>query len=356
MKVSPIERLRRRIDALDEKILRLLNLRAKEVLRIIQLKEKNNLDIYAPEREVEVLRRLKDLNKKGPLSSEDVEIIFREILSVFRSLQAKIKVAFFGPEGTFTHLASLKHFGKKAQYLACESISDVFEEVEKSRVDYGVVPIENSTEGAVAYTMDMFFSSPLKICAEITLSISHALLGHFKEKIKRIYSHPQVFAQCRKWLAQNYPHCELVPVSSTARAARKAVSDKGAACIGSKFLATLYPLKILAGNIEDFSENYTRFLVIAKNDSLPSGRDKTSILFSVQDRVGVLHDALASFKKHNINLTKIESRPSKRKPWEYYFFVDFEGHRSLPQVIKALEGLATNCIFVKILGSYPREG
>jgi chorismate mutase/prephenate dehydratase len=351
--------LRKNIDRIDENILILLNKRAREVIKISNLKERNKLGIFSSEREVNIIDRVKKLNN-GPLTSDDVEIIFREILSVCRSLKAVLKIAYLGPQGTFTHLATIKKFGKRPFLSPVESISDVFDKVERGETDFGVVPIENSIEGVVTHTLDMFFKSPLKICSEIILNISHSLLGvpHSEKnikKIRRIYSHPLVFAQCRKWIAKNYPHIELIPTASTAKAALKARKDSEGVCIGNKILTTLYGLKIIASSIEDTPYNYTRFLVISKNDSAPSQRDKTSILFSIKDKVGALYDVLSSFKKHKINLTKIESRPSKKKVWEYYFFVDFEGHKSLPLVQKALGELEKKCIFVKILGSYPKE-
>jgi chorismate mutase/prephenate dehydratase len=349
-----LKKLRKRIDVIDDKILRFLNQRAKLVLAINTVKQKNNLEPYAAERELDIMDRLKK-TLKGPLSDEDIEIIFREILSVCRSLKTALRIVYLGPEGTFTHLAAIKQFGKKVDYIPAESISDVFDAVQRKSADYGVVPIENSIEGVINYTLDMFFTSHLKICAEITLNISHALLGHSR-KIKRIYSNPQVFPQCRRWISQNYPGVELISVPSTAKAAIVAKKDKEGACIGNNILASLYRLKVIASSIEDSPQNYTRFLVIAKSDSSPSGKDKTSVLFSVKDKVGILHDVLFCFKKNRINLTKIESRPSKRKPWEYYFFVDFEGHRELPSVRRALGQLEKNCIFVKILGSYPKQG
>ena len=348
-----LKKLRRKIDQLDEKILSFLNKRAKEVIKISEIKNKTNLGIFSPEREAEILSRIKKLNE-GPLSNEDVEIIFREILSVCRSLKTTLKIVYLGPQGTFTHLAAIKKFGKKVKFLPSESIREVFERVEKEEVDFGVVPIENSIEGVVTYTLDMFFASSLKICSEVTLNIFLSLLGTGK-KIRRIYSHPVVFAQCRKWISKNYPDIELIPTSSTAYAALKAKQDKESACIGNKILANLYGLKVISSSIQDTSSNYTRFLVIAKNDSSPSGKDKTSILFSIKDKVGALHDVLSSFKKHKINLTKIESRPSKKKAWEYYFFVDFEGHKEDSLVKKALKELENNCLFVKVLGSYPKE-
>lgn len=350
-----LSKLRKKIDTLDTRLLILLARRIGEVLKINKLKSKNNIETYAAEREEKILSRLKKINQ-GPLSNEDLDTIFREVFSVCRSLGAVLKVAYLGPAGTFTHLAALKKFGKKSQYIAAASIDEVFENVEKEEVAYGVVPIENSIEGVVNYTLDMFFDSPLKICSEITLNISHALLGNRGNKIKRLYSNPQVFAQCRKWLLRNAKEVELIPTASTAKAALAAKRDRYGACIGNKILARLYGLRVIASPIEDSSSNITRFLVIGKNDSSPSGKDKTSILCSVKDKVGALHDILFAFKRYKINLTKIESRPSKKKPWEYYFFIDFEGHRDSGKVKKALKELTEQCIFVKILGSYPKEG
>ena len=349
-----LKKLRKNINRIDERLLTLLNQRAKEAIKISKLKKKNNLSVYSPEREKDILDRLKKMNS-GPFNWPDLEVIFREIMSVSRSLNTVFKISYLGPEGTFTHQAAMRKFGKKSQFLSCESINDVFDQVENRGADYGVVPIENSTEGVINYTLDMFFVSSLKICAEITLNISHSLLAKGKGKIKRIYSNPQVFAQCRKWISKNYPGVELIPTSSTAKAALQVKKEASAACIGNKILGGLYGLKTIASSIEDLHQNYTRFLVVGKKDSLPSKNDKTSILFSIKDKVGALYDVLYSFKKNKINLTKIESRPSKKKPWEYYFFVDFEGHRESKRAQEALRELGKDCIFVKVLGSYPKE-
>ncbi len=350
-----IDSLRKKIDKIDNEIVRLLLERAKIVKRISVIKKRKNLDVFSPERERKILERLKKIST-SVLKESDIELIFKEIFSVFRSLETNLKVVYFGPQGTFTHLAAIKKFGKKMEYCSCESINEVFEMVDKDNADFGVVPIENSIEGVVNYTLDMFLDSSLKICAEILLDIHHDLLANcFLKKVKRIYSHPQVFAQCRKWLSGNLKNIELISCASTALAALKAKRDREGACIGSRILSSLYDLKILAKNIQDVNFNLTRFLVIAKKDSAPSGKDKTSLLFSIKDKVGALHDALYSFKKYKINLTKIESRPSKRKAWEYYFFVDFEGHRLDENVQKSLKELEKRCNFVKILGSYPKE-
>ncbi|MBU2044173.1 MAG: prephenate dehydratase [Candidatus Omnitrophica bacterium] len=349
-----LKKLRKKIDQIDKRLVELLNQRAEEVIQVSLLKKAKKLSLYSPEREASLLKNLKKIDS-GPLAGEDIENIFREILSACRSQRHSLKVAYLGPQGTFTHLAAIKKFGKKPDFIPVGTISDVFESVDKQQAEYGVVPIENSTEGVINYTLDMFFDSNLNICAEATLNISHALLGRNLKSIKRIYSNPQVFPQCRNWVGRYLKGAELVPVSSTAKAAQEAKKDHRGACIGNKILANLYGLKVLASSIEDLSNNYTRFLVIARKDSPPSGKDKTSILFSIKDRVGALHDILASFKESGINLTKIESRPSKKKAWEYYFFVDFQGHHNSPSVQKALKKLARRCSFVKILGSYPRE-
>ena len=348
-----LEKHRSNIDAIDKKILGLLGRRAKEVKQITSLKKEGQIPTYSAEREAQILRRL-SAHGQGDLSREDIEAVFSEIMSVCRGLHAGLRIAYFGPEGTFTHMAALKKFGKKPDFIPYDTISDVFEAVERGEADYGVVPVENSTEGVVNHTLDMFFTSSLQICDQITISVSQCLISRADiSKVKKIYSKQIVFGQCRKWLATNMPHVQLVDCISTAKAAQIAAKDKNAACIGNKILADIYGLKTLRSGIEDSARNYTRFFVIAPKDSLPSGKDKTSLLLTIKDRVGALHDILASFKKVGINLTKIESRPSKEKPWEYRFFVDFEGHRLNDNVKKVLVDLARHCTLVKILGSYP---
>jgi chorismate mutase / prephenate dehydratase len=350
-------KLRKKIDKIDREIVVLLNQRAAEVIKVSKHKKDNNIATYAPEREATMLRRLKAMNR-GAFSNEDLDSVFREILSACRSQRTLLEIVYLGPPGTFTHLAAIKKFGKKPNYIPAESISDVFDKVERKEADYGVVPVENTTEGVVNYTLDKFFVSSLNICAELTLGIDHHLLvDGVKDlkSIKRIYSHPQVFPQCRQWIAQSMPHAELIPTSSTAKAAIRVKKDRSGACIGNKILADIYDLNILVSTLEDSPHNYTRFIVIGRQDSKPSGKDKTSILFAVKDRVGALYAALYAFKSYKINLTKIESRPSKRKPWEYYFFVDFEKHRNSLTVKKALSKLEKECIFLKVLGSYPKE-
>ncbi len=349
-----IDQIRKKIDKIDEKILNELNQRAKKVLEISKLKRKKKIRRYSPERESKIIRRLDKINK-GPFTDEDIRNIFIEILSASRAQTDQLNIVYLGPRGTFTHLAARKKFGKKCKYIPAGGISDVFYKIEKNEAGFGVVPVENSTEGVINHTLDMFFTSSLSICAEITLNISHFLLGRANSKIKRIYSNPQVFSQCRKWLANNLADAELIAAASTATAAQKAKSDRWGACIGGEILADIYGLDLVSGSIEDSPSNYTRFLIIASSDSAPSGFDKTSLLFSVKDKVGALYDVLSPFRQNNINLTKIESRPSKKKPWEYYFFVDLEGHKNSSRLKKALDKLKEKCVFIKVLGSYPRE-
>jgi len=350
-----IQKLRKAIDELDEKLIAGLNDRTNLAIKIGKLKEASRQAVYMPAREQQNYDHIKKFGK-GPLPPEALMAIYREIMSATIMLQKPICVAYFGPAATFTHLASLKKFGSQVEYAAAQTITDVFNEVERGNCDYGVVPVENSIEGAVNHTLDMLVDSDLKICSEILLDISHNLLAKCPlRKIKRIYSNPMVFGQCRLWLEGHLPLCELIEVSSTTRASEIAAREKGAAAIASSLAAQMYSLDIVAESIEDSPHNMTRFLVIAKNESGRTGRDKTSIVFSIKDRVGALHDMLLSFKSAKINLTKIESRPSKRKAWDYYFFVDMQGHVSEPRLEKALAGLEKKCHFLKILGSYPQS-
>ncbi len=321
--------------------------------KIGRLKAKSKKNIYSPDRERVIYDRIEKVNK-GPLSNETLKSIYREIMSGSLALEKSIVIAYLGPPATFTHIAALKKFGSSVGYLPVNSITEIFTEVERTRADYGVVPIENSIEGAVNHTLDMFMESDLKICSEISLEVSHNLLANCRiGQIKKVYSNPQVFGQCRMWLEANLPNCELVEVSSTTKAAELAVKEKGAAAIASNLAADCYGLNILARSIEDSAHNVTRFLVIGSAEGEPTKRDKTSITFSVKDRIGALHDMLVPFKKYKINLTKIESRPSKKKVWEYYFFVDMVGHYKDENVKKALAELGRGCTYLKILGSYP---
>jgi chorismate mutase/prephenate dehydratase len=350
-----LEELRKQIDHIDSQIVKALNKRAEVILKIRELKKKLGRGIYSPEREQQVLERLGKINR-GPIPSEALESIYREIMSSALALEKPLKIAYLGPQATFTHLAAIKKFGQQLEYAPCDSISAVFREVEKQNCDYGVVPIENSIEGAVTHTLDMLIDSDLRICAQIVMNISHNLLANCTKKdIKRIYSNPQVFAQCRLWLQKNFPKAELIDASSTTRAAQIARGEKNCACIASILAARVYGLGVLAKNIEDSPSNLTRFLVISASAlGEPSGNDKTSIVFSIKDRVGALHDMLVPFKKYHINLTKIESRPSKKRVWDYYFFLDLEGHIWDKDVAKALKELEEKAKYLKILGSYPK--
>ncbi|MEI8176472.1 MAG: prephenate dehydratase [Candidatus Omnitrophota bacterium] len=347
--------LRKKIDTIDQRIVRDLNERARVSIEIGKQKRAHGASTYSPDRESAVYQRALSKNK-GPLSDRSVRAIYREIMSGALSLEGPLSIAYLGPAATFTHLASIKKFGSSVEYLPVNSITDVFAEVEKGRAGYGVVPIENSTEGAISHTLDMFIESELKICSEISLEISHNLLGVGPlTGIKKIYSKAEVFGQCRQWLEANLPGVELAEASSTSKAAEIAKREKGAACVASILAADQYGLKVLAPSIEDYGHNVTRFLVIGRTEPKPTQRDKTSIMFSIKDRLGALHDILSPFKKYRINLTKIESRPSKKRAWDYYFFVDMQGHHEDLRIKKALKGLEGAANFVKVLGSYPAE-
>ncbi len=348
--------LRKKIDELDANLVKLLNERTQIALEIDKLKQARGEEAYVPAREKAVLENVERLNR-GPLTSDSVRAIYREVMSAALSLERGVVVAFFGPKATFTHQAALQKFGGSVKYVDCETITDVFAAVEKKAADYGVVPIENSTEGAVTHTLDQFTDTPVKICAEIYLPIMHNLMASVpRDKIKRIYSIPHVFGQCRRWLYENMPGVALVPVTSTARAAEMASREPESAALAGAPAAELYGLNILDENIQDLGGNMTRFLVIGKAYGQPTGRDKTSILFAVKHKVGALYEALSAFKKDNINMTKIESRPSKAKAWEYYFFVDFEGHAEDSHVQKALSEMSEHCMLLTVLGSYPKAG
>jgi chorismate mutase/prephenate dehydratase len=348
-----LKKLRNKIDKIDAGILDTLNARAKITLQISKLKKKHGRAMYSPDRESEILNRLA-LKNKGPLSDKAIKAVYREVMSSTFSLGAPLKIAYLGPSATFTHIAALRKFGSQVDYVACNSISEVFLSVERMEANYGVIPIENSIEGAVTHTLDMFVDSDLKICSQIIINVNHNLLSRYpKSKIKRVYSNPQVFGQCRIWLDRNLANRERIEVASTTRAAQIAAREKYSACIASLLAATVYNLKVAAQDIEDSPHNITRFLVIGAAEVERTGNDRTSILFSIKDRVGALHDMLVPFKKYKINLTKIESRPSKKKAWDYYFFVDLKGHHKEKSVKKALGELEEKCTFLKILGSYP---
>ncbi|NQT91074.1 MAG: prephenate dehydratase [Candidatus Omnitrophica bacterium] len=348
-----LKKLRKKIDQIDNNIIRLLTDRAEVSLEIGSLKAKSARPTFSPDREKQVYERLTAANK-GPLSNDMIKAIYREVMSGSLALEKPLKIAYLGPEATFTHIAALKKFGSSVNYLRAGSITEVFTEVERGRADYGVVPIENSTEGAVNHTLDMFTESDLKIYSEVLLPIEHNLLAKGKiSSIKRIYSNPQVLGQCRIWLETNLPKVDLIPVTSTTKAAQLAAKGVSSAAIASRLAADRYDLKIIAESIEDSPHNITRFLVIAKAEAGPTGGDKTSIMLSSKDRVGVLHDMLVPFKKNRVNLTKIESRPSKKKAWRYYFFIDMQGHIKEKRLERALKQVKKHCAYFKFLGSYP---
>ncbi|MBU0547716.1 MAG: prephenate dehydratase [Candidatus Omnitrophica bacterium] len=348
-----LDKMRKKIDMLDCRVISLLNLRAEITKKIGKEKINTGKSIYSPEREMQVLRRVVCLNK-GPLKKSALEAIYREIMSASLALERLLKIAYMGPQASFSNLAALKRFGSQMSFVACGSITEVFLEVERGAADYGVVPVENSIEGAVTHTLDMLADSDLKICSQVILNVSHNLLANCpKNKIRKIYSNPQVFGQCRIWLQKNLPNSELVDVSSTTRAAELAKKEKNSSAIASLLASKVYGLKVLASGIQDSLQNITRFLVVGKNVAARTGHDKTSLLFSIKDRVGALYEMLLPFRKYGVNLTKIESRPSKKKAWEYYFFVDISGHRDDYRVKKALSELERRCTYLKILGSYP---
>lgn len=341
-----------KIAAIDEKLVALINRRCR-LAGETSAREKKPGPGYSPAAEEKVLRQVERLNP-GPLGNRSLRAVYREILSAGRSQTRPLRIAYLGPAATFTHAAAREKFGSGGDYIPAESIAGVFRDVETSAADYGVVPIENSLEGAVTYTLDMLLDSPLHICSEIFLRVSHCLLCNAPlSGIGVVYSHPQVFGQCRSFIQKSLAGVELREVASTARAAQLAAAGENTGALAGELAAAIYGLKIRRRNIEDSAGNITRFLVIGRLASPPSGRDRTSLLFSLLHRVGSLHDALNVFKIRGINLTKIESRPSKKKAWEYYFFVDLEGHQRSKKVKEALEELEAQSKFLKILGSYP---
>ena len=349
-----LENLRKRIDEIDKKILEFLNERGEIAIQISKLKQENSFNVYDPAREREIERNVKRANL-GPLTADSVLYVFREIISGCRSLQRPIKVAYLGPDGTFSHQAAFREFGSSARFKPSKGIDEVFEEVEKERVSFGIVPVENSMEGSVANVLDRFLRSDLFISSELFEKINHFLIskkGDIKD-IKIVASHPQALGQCRKWLSEHLKRVEYRETSSTANAVKLASRDKKIAAVASEFAASIYRLKIVERQIEDSPGNTTRFWVIGREYSRPTGADKTSIVFSLKDQPGALHKSLSPFAEENINLTKIESRPSKERPWEYVFFVDFEGHAQGEKIGGLLSKVRQNCVFLRVLGSYP---
>ena len=351
--------VRRQIDGVDEKIQQLLNARARlaQQVGISKSRDGKTVDFYRPEREAQVLRRVRERNR-GPLRDEEVLRLFREIMSACLAQQEPLKVAYLGPEATFSQTAVLTHFGHSVRSLPLGSIDEVFHEVESAAADFGVVPIENSTEGTVNHTLDRFLTSPLKICGEVELRVHHHLMGNMNAlgRVVRVCSHPQSLAQCRNWLQEHLPEVEQLPASSNGEAARRARDERGTAAIAGETAAEVYGLKVLAAQIEDRADNTTRFLVLGRKLLAPSGQDRTTLLVSVghTDSPGTLYRLLEPLARHRVSMTRIESRPSHRRKWDYVFFIDIDGHADEPHVARALASLKQRASLFRLLGSYPR--
>jgi chorismate mutase / prephenate dehydratase len=356
---SDLGTLRADIDAVDEQLHALLNQRARLAQRagISKHEDGHTVDFYRPEREAEVLRRVLERNP-GPLRNEEVVRLFREIMSACLAQEEPLKVAFLGPEGTFTQQAVLRHFGHSVRALALPTVDEVFQEVEAGNADFGVVAIENSSEGTITNTLDRFLTSPLRICGEVELRIHHCLIGKMDalERVVRVCSHGQALAQCRGWLDEHLPEAERIPVASNAEGARRARDEQGSAAIAGETAAEVYGLNILVREIEDRADNTTRFLVVGRKLLRPSGADRTTLLLTYGDTSspGALYRLLEPLAKHGINMTRIESRPSRRRKWDYVFFIDVEGHAEDERVRKALAALKKRASLFRVLGSYPR--
>lgn len=350
----PLTGLRSEIDAVDREIVRLLDRRAELVARIGKEKRRADLGVYVPSREAEVLRKVRRRRRRFPL--EALEEIFRTVFRACRSLEGPLRIACLGPAGTYSHEAALRLFGAESSYRTESSIAEVFRSVEDRQADYGVVPFENTTEGVVTHTIDLFWNSPLRIVGELYLPVSHCLLSRERSlaSVRRVYSHYQALAQARSWLMANLPAARTVEVSSTAEAARRVARLRHAAAVASEAAARIYGLRVLARDIHDVETNVTRFLVLGRSsENRPTGSDKTSVLFTVQDRPGALFAILSAFKDERVNMSKIESRPVRGRPWEYFFFVDLEGHEEDPAIRRAVGQARRRAVEFRILGSYP---
>ncbi|MFT7132576.1 MAG: chorismate mutase/prephenate dehydratase [Cyclobacteriaceae bacterium] len=355
-----LDQLRQRIDSLDNEILVLLNERARCALSVAEVKQAASGDVapifYRPEREAQVLRNIAEKNP-GPLSDEKVMQVYRQIMSACLALEEPLKVAYLGPEGTFTQLATLKQFGHAVIGVPMITVDDVFREVAAENSHYGVVPVENSTEGVVSHTLDNFLSSSLRICGEVELRIHHHLMmapGGDSTKITKIYAHQQTFGQCRRWLDGHYPNVPRITSTSNAEAARQILQEPGAAAIAGEIAAETYGLVILSKKIEDNSDNTTRFIVVGREAVGPSGKDKTSIMVSTHNQPGALYKLLEPFHRHDVSLTSIETRPSRTGMWSYVFFIDFEGHVQDEMVMRVISEIDRDALEIKMLGSYPR--
>jgi chorismate mutase/prephenate dehydratase len=352
--VADLETLRRRIDELDRQIVELLNARAEVVVDVGKAKRVSGATIYAPDREKAVLDRVAALNH-GPLPQRTLQAIYRELMSGSFALERPLRVGYLGPEGSFSHMAAMRKFGASIEYLPLADIRAVFDEVAREHSDLGLVPIENSVGGGVIDTMDAFVEHNVTVCAEVLVEIHHCLLANCApEDITMIASKPEVFAQCRNWLGSSFRKVDLIPVASTSKAAEMAVQQRGLAAIGSALAAELYGLKVVFSDIEDTSTNMTRFFVIGKTMPKPTGNDKTALMFTTSHRAGALVEVLNVLGGCGVNMTNIDTRPSKRRNWEYYFFVDCEGHISDPRVAEAVEKCRPHCLELHVLGSFPK--
>jgi len=350
-----LEELRKRIDKLDIELVKLLNERAKVVVEVGKIKQESDAPVYAPDREKIVFEKIAAANE-GPLPERCLQAIWRELMSGSFALERPLRIAYLGPAGSFSHNAAVLKFGQSVDYEAVMDIRGIFEEVAKGHCDLAIVPVENSSGGSVIETFDAFIESDVMICAELYMAIHHNLLANGPvDKVEKVYSKPEVFAQCRNWLAATFKQANTIAVASSAKAAQMAAQEPGAAAIGSRIAGELYGLKIQCENIEDVSNNVTRFLIIAKTDTKPTGDDKTAILLSTAHKTGALADVLNVFKQFGINLTNITSRPSKKRQWEYYFFVDCLGHKNDEALAKGLIQARQHCLQLSILGSFPRS-
>jgi chorismate mutase/prephenate dehydratase len=349
-----LEELRKKIDELDFQLVKLLNERARVVVEIGKLKNKTDRPVYAPDREKDVFARIIKANE-GPLPDKCLTAIWRELMSGSFVLERPLRIGYLGPAGSFSHNAAMLKFGQSVEYEPLTDIASIFDEVSKGHCDLGLAPVENTMGGGVIETLDALIDSDVKVCAEVLMAIHHNLLGNCSiEEVEKIYSKPEVFAQCRNWLSATFKGTQTIPVASTARAAQLAAEEPKAAAIGSTVAAELYGLRIICENVEDIANNITRFLVISREDARPTGEDKTAILFSTAHKAGALADVLDVFKRYGINLTNIESRPSRKRQWEYYFFVDFLGHRTEKHIQDGMEESRKHCLQLSILGSFPR--
>jgi chorismate mutase/prephenate dehydratase len=349
-----LEDLRNKIDEIDHQLVKLLNERARVVVEIGKLKNKTDKPVYAPEREKEVFAKITKANE-GPLPNRCLIAIWRELMSGSFVLERPLRIGYLGPEGSFSHTAAMLKFGQSVEYEPLMDIRSIFDEVSKGHCDLGLAPVENTMGGGVIETLDALIDSDVKVCAEVLMAIHHNLLGNCAlEEIEKVYSKPEVFAQCRNWLSATFKEAKTIPVASTAKAAQLAAEEPTAAAIGSSIAAELYGLRVICENIEDNTNNVTRFLVISKEDAKPSGEDKTALVFSTADKPGALSDVLDVFKEYGINMTKVESRPSRKKQWEYYFIVDILGHRTSQNIREGLEESRKHCLQLSILGSFPR--